>query len=162
MENRRIRINGQQQLDNAINAVKIIKADGTKEVIIKDFVRNRSLAQNNLMHMWRSDISNCTGESVKECRLRLIKAHMLPILLSSEEAKDDPIKQTVHKLRSAYKEGNQKDVEFVFNQYASLLSTKDLNVAQFTKMLNNIEIECSQQGIAIRYPSEYNIAMGVK
>lgn len=160
MINRKIRITDNARLNNAKAALALIPTDGTVEVVFRQYVKNRSLAQNNLLHMWRKDISTSTGENLSECRLRLAKTHMLPILLSSEEAKDRDIQLTILRLRNAYKVGHSGEVEFIFNQYMSLLSSKDLNVKQFAEFLTEIERECTEQEISLRRPEDYHFALG--
>jgi hypothetical protein len=162
MESRTIRIIDKSRLDNALAAARLVPLDGTVEIVIKNYIRNRSLSQNSLLHMWRSDISNCTGETIAEVRLRLNKAHMMPILLASQEPKDLVVLQTICKLRRAYTIGSKAEVEDISNQYISLLSSKDLNVKQFAGFLTCIENECGQQGIMIRRPDDFEWIMGRK
>ena len=159
MIDRKIRITDQTRLDNALSAVRLVPIDGTKEVTISDFKRSRSLSQNNLLHMWRMDISGVTGETIAEVRTRLSKTHMLPILLASESPKDRSIQLVVLNLRKAYKQGFQEESEYVFTQYLDRLSSKDLNVSQFAEYLTAIELECSQQQITIRRPDDYGFAI---
>ena len=159
MESRVIRITDEARLSNAKSALQLIPLDGTYEVCIRKYEKNRSYAQNRLLHMWRKDISDQTGESIKECRFRLCNTHMLPIVLGSEMEKDRDIHTTSFALREAYKSGSKKQSEFVFKQYVSLLSSKDLNVKQFADYLTEIERECTEQGISLRRPEEYHLAM---
>ncbi len=162
MNNRTIRILDEVRLNNAKAAIQLIPLDGSFEVVIRKYEKNRSLVQNSLLHMWRKDISDSTGESIKECRFRLAQSHMLPIVLASDLEKDRDIQLTILSLREAYKTGAKKQSEFVFRQYVSMLSSKDLNVKQFAEFLTNIERECTEQSISLRRPEDYYLDIGTR
>lgn len=101
------------------------------EVIVRPYVKSKSRQQENLAHMWYSQIANQAGwspEAVKDA----MKRRFLPII-------------TVP--------GPDGDVEI-------LTSTAGLKCKEYSDYLRNIELFAAEWGIDLTYPADYAWIMG--
>ena len=113
----------------------------------------RSIAQNNLLHMWLGEVAKHTGETKADEKDNAKKKYVHPILL-----RDDPgyaemwvsIRAVDPEHRQALRQGVLK-----------LIHTSDLKVKQFAEMLNEFERDWRMQGVNLTRPDDlYWEAMG--
>jgi hypothetical protein len=109
-------------------------ADGTIQVEIKPYKKDRSLAQNRLLHKWITIIANDLGYTVKEMK-NTFKVEFLGT--------------------DRYMVGTRVIIEPIH--------TSSLKVKEFTEFLRQIEQFAAENGIRLPFPDDqYYEALGVK
>ena len=121
----------QERKQNAINHILTLP-DGDKwEVVIQEYVKKRSAAQNRLYHMWKKPIAECCGYTLDEMH--------------------DELK---YSFIGSYTYTNRKGVE-----RERPLSTRSLSIPDFVILLNKIEDLAGKLKVTLPIPHDYNFAM---
>ena len=134
----------------ACTQINIQPEDGTREIIIRDYRKNRTLAQNNLMWMWLTQIANFIREEYGSVMLEEMGSVPTP-----EDLKDYFQRQLLG-FKTYAMPGNE--------DYADRVrGTSDLNTAEFTEFLNRIDVYAgSELGLKLPHPEDiWYEAMGV-
>lgn len=101
------------------------------QVIIKPYKKNRSLDQNNLLHMWIQAVANETGNDLETVKEYLRARYLSPV---SREWKE-PVTGKVSIVEAPR-------------------STTTLTVQEMTDFLNNIQQFALDNGIALPHPED--------
>ncbi len=109
--------------------------EGSHVVKIKPYIKDRSLAQNNLFHKWVDVIAKHIGYEADEMKSILKHKHL------------------------GYKYTTIKKTGEVIQE---LHETSKLDVKAFTELLEAIERDAARWGIPLPHPQDYYLAMGVK
>ena len=123
------------------------------KVTAETYKKNRSLAQNNLMWLWLTALSNflrqehgldCTPEDLK---YEFQKRHLG---MRTFDKMNTVILDKYWNAPGEYKENR-------------IIGTSEINTDQFTKFLNEIEIYANNAGLQLAHPEDlYYSAMGIK
>lgn len=131
---------GEQQKTAAMDAIREIHAFNNPLMVveIKEFVRNRTLAQNRLIHMWFGIIAKETGNDIEA-----IKAYYKQKFLGHE------FKHVVIR-RVGELAG---DFDLVDKIVSQLKSTADLTTKEMTEFCEKVEADASSElGIDLPHP----------
>jgi hypothetical protein len=101
-------------------------------VRVEPYKDKRSLEQNSLLHKWLQEIANQTGNSLEGVKEYIRSKYLAPVI---EDWKDP-------------KTGEFKILE-------KPRSTTSLGVKEMTILLNHVEQEAREFGVALSYPQEY-------
>ena len=121
---------------NAVNAVKNIRAEPLMSVEIKPYKKNRSLAQNRLYWMWINIFAQHINGSTSKESLEEIHTLFKVRFLGTEERFVDNKKLIIPK------------------------STRTLNTKEFTEYLQKLEMLAVELDLTLPYPTDYQYAMG--
>ncbi len=129
----------------------------TLEVIVRDHKKDRSLAQNSLMWMWITVVSNELGWTKNDVHEHFKKCHLVKIY----ERDNDGYSAMINAVRRVYSGGAKGDATAMFEHIVKLTSTTSATVKQFTEYLNDIEKDMTGKGIILPHPEDlYNNSMG--
>lgn len=136
-----------------------IEMEPLKEVIIREYKKDRTVAMNALYWVWNTYISEKTGETKDEVHERHKKDYLVRIY-----ERDNPeYAEMIQTIRNLYKDGHKKDAEYLHKQIVKLTSTTDANVSQFCEYLDDIEKGSIENKIPLPRPEDkYYEAMGIK
>lgn len=95
------------------------------------FVDKRSLAQNNLLHKWLTEIANETGNSMSDVKDHLKAKFLTPKTIQFKDPKTGEVLIT-----------------------EIIPSTSDLNLKEMSLFLNNVEQFAIDYGVALPYPED--------
>lgn len=118
-------LRNEQVKANCIEFISKLPAEPVMQVIIKPYVKKRSIDSNSLYWKWLEVFSEYTGYS-KDDMHDVFRARFLPV-----------IERTV------------KGIEL-----RELTSTTSLNTKQFSEYMKEIEILAVEMGIVLPYPDE--------
>lgn len=125
----------QIHLDNCINFLRKTVCDGRTCVEVKDYVKNRSDAQNRLYWAYMGVFAKETGDSKEMQHLNFAST-----LLGFDEV-------------PGMRQG--EEVVFIRPRHTSTLTTQE-----FTDYLRKIEMTAAKMGWRLPVPDDYNYAMG--
>ena len=128
------------------------------EVVIKEFQQDRTLAQNSLMWIWITLVSQEWGWTKNEVHKHFKRCMLVPIY----ERDDKGYAAMIQAVRKVHQEGFKKEAKEMSGEIVKLTSTTKAKVKQFTEYLKEIEREMIGKGIVLPHPEDYRIAMGIK
>jgi len=129
------------------------------EVTVKEYHKDRTLAQNRLYWDWVTVISNELGLTKEDEHKDLKKRMLVPIY----ERDDESYAAMIQAVRKVHKLGHHQEAKDLADKIVDLTSTTDASVKQFTEYLNEIERDMMGKGIALPHPEDrYYTAMGIK
>lgn len=122
--------------------------DDVLEVIVRPYKKNRSLAQNNLLWMWLTEIANFIREEYGAVMMEQMGSVPTP-----EDLKDYFQRQFL-----GFKAYPLPDIKYCAER---VRGTSDLNTKEFSEFLNRIDIYAgSELGLKLSHPEDlYQEAM---
>lgn len=140
MKQKRILLQGRGQVELIATVLGNLELDGSIEVIIRDYKKDRSFEQNRLYWKWLGIIaaeSEDTSASMHEfCKRKFL----VPILAT---------KKPFYDLLMVVARGGTEDDR---KELAKVISTTRLTVKQFTEYLNEIEKHAASLSIVLPQP----------
>lgn len=124
------------------DAIKGIDLKKPHSVEVKEYRKNRSLAQNRLMWMWVNEIAEHCGYNPEE----------------AAQALDVPSPDDIHEMFKQRLLGTVKR-EILGDSYQVARSTTQLTTAEFTDYLSRIETAAAMLQITLTKPDDYRFAM---
>jgi len=121
----------QERKSNCLEYIKSLPHDGTICVEVKEYIKNRTTAQNRTMWMWYNDITSGTGTTPESLHREMKIRHL----------------------------GVTKEI-ISGNLIIEPKSTKRLGVQKMTEFLEAVQALAVQLDIKIRIPDDYGYAMG--
>ncbi len=145
--------------NRAVEIVSRLNLDKPQEVEIREWKKNRSVAQNSLLWKWLTVIAAELGESKDEVHERYKEKLLVPIL-----RRDDPdFAAMIGSVNAVHASGMKAEAMALKKEIVRLTSTTQMNVRQFTEYLNDIELDARNLGIILPHQEDlYNDAMGRK
>lgn len=143
--------------NRAVEIVSRLNLDKPQEVEIREWKKNRSVAQNSLLWKWLTVIAAELGESKDEVHERYKEKLLVTIL-----RRDDPdFAAMIGSVNAVHASGMKSEAMALKKEIVRLTSTTQMNVHQFTEYLNDIELDARNLGIILPHPEDlYNDAMG--
>ena len=133
----KVHLIGPDQLGYVLGVIAAQELDGSIEVVVRQYKKSRSLAQNNLLHYWVGDISKQVFESQgRQIAPEWFKEYFKTLFLGQEttEIKGKSITMT--------------------------RSTAKLKTGEFSELLDRIDHYCNDEwGIRLPHPDYYDEAM---
>ena len=143
--------------ETAIRLIESMPLEPLHQVEIREYHKDRTLAQNSLMWYWITIIAGERGEIKDDIHCEYKKKYLVPIF-----ERDDPeYAKMIQAVRDVQKAGMQTEARHLADQIVKLTSTTDADVKQFTEYLNDMEHGANKQGIPLPHPEDrYYEAMG--
>lgn len=143
MKNRRIIIRGAEQRALVSEILSNVEQDGTVEVLIRPYHKDRSYEQNRLYWKWIGVIiDELESEDTKKSIHEAFKHMFLVPLLSRDSERFFNLMKIVNE------QGTKEDQ----TELISALSTTRLSVKQMTEYLNEIEKHAASLSIVLPQP----------
>lgn len=133
-----IREGDEDRRNRAVEFLRMLKLGRDMQVEIREYRRDRSLAQNRLMWMWHTIIGKELGYDPEEIH-DMVKVRVLGVE------------------RKSVQSDHGEMVELIVPK-----STAKLKVAEMTKFLEAVELLASSLGIVLPHPDIYDVAFGKK
>lgn len=153
-----IRIISEETRRRAVTIIAALPADGSQEIVVREYKDKRSEAQRGLYWIWITHIAGETGEPKIDVHRRMKKTHLIPIYMADP---DSGMAETVATIREVHAQGMKKQAKLLADKVVDLVSTNDADVKQFTEYLNEIERESISRGIYLVHPEDiWREAMG--
>ena len=128
------------------------------EVIIREYRKDRTLAQNSLYWMWITLLAGELGETKEDMH----DHYKGKILVHIYERDDTEYAAMIEAVRKVHKAGMKDEAKCLADMIVDLTSTTRANVEQFTEYLNDIEKDAIGKGIVLPHPEDrYYDAMGI-
>lgn len=145
--------------NRAVEIVSRLNLDKPQEVEIREWKKNRSVAQNSLLWKWLTVIAAELGESKDEVHERYKEKLLVPILRRD----DSDFAAMIISVNAVHASGMRAEALALKKEIVRLTSTTQMNVHQFTEYLNDIEIDARNLGIILPHPEDlYNDALGIR
>lgn len=143
--------------NRAVEIVSRLNLDKPQEIEVREWKKNRSVAQNSLLWKWLTVIAAELGESKDEVHERYKEKLLVPIL-----RRDDPdFAAMIVSVNAVHASGMKDEAMALKREIVRLTSTTQMNVHQFTEYLNDIELDARNLGIILPHPEDlYNDALG--
>lgn len=143
--------------NRAVEIVSRLNLDKPQEVEIREWKKNRSVAQNSLLWKWLTVIAAEFGESKDEVHERYKEKLLVPILRRD----DSDFAAMIGSVNAVHASGMKAEAMALKKEIVRLTSTTQMNVHQFTEYLNDIELDARNLGIILPHPEDlYNDALG--
>lgn len=150
----------QRNIDFAIDRIRNVDMSKPHVVTIKEYSPTRSEAQNKIYWLWLRTIGDQVGLTKDELHMKFKARYVLPVLLADGEEETTEINDAV---RVIWQAGlKEQAIIAKRNMIRKTVSTTKLNVKQFTEYLREIEGYARDGQIALPYPDDYKMAMGIK
>lgn len=129
------KINGFAEIGSLVGRINELLAEGKSPyVAIQEEARDRSQAQNRLMHKWISDIAKSTGHSIVEEAGRIKYTYFVPMMSYAEDQEAVAAQWVIKDLEKRL--GYERIVKLLGLSVIS--STRHLSVKHFEEALNNM------------------------
>jgi hypothetical protein len=130
------------------------------EVIVQEKKEDRTAAQNSLMWLWITLITEeWEGWEKNDVHEYFKKTHLVPIY-----ERDEPeFAAMINAVRKVYTDGHQVEAKTMEKHIVRMTSTTGATKEQFTEYLKDIEKDMISRGIPLPHPEDrYYSAMGIK
>lgn len=150
----------QRNIDFAIDQIRRVDLSKVHVVTIKEYSPKRSEAQNKIYWLWCRTLGDQIGMTKDEMHIEFKGRYVLPVLLTEGDEETTEMNEAI---KVVWQAGlKQQAITAKRNMIRHTVSTTKLTVKQFTVFLNDIEQYARDGQIALPYPPEYDLAMGIK
>lgn len=131
-------IRGERQIKLVYEVLGMGPLDGSIEVVIKPYKKNRSYEQQKGYFVWLAYIGEHTGSTKEELHENYKRKFLIHILAEDDEA--------FYSLLQVIANGGTEDDR---KRFVRELSTTKLNTKQFARYMSEIESHANSMGIAL-------------
>lgn len=136
-----------------------LEMEPLKEVIIREYNKDRTLDQNSLYWYWLTHIAEKRGETKDALHFYYKEKFLVNIF----ERDDKEYAAMIQTIRNIWKQGGKQDAELLHKNIVRLTSTTDANLKQFKEYLTDIEHDSISKGLPLPHKEDiYYSAMGIK
>jgi hypothetical protein len=146
----RIIITSEELRNRAFEVLSALPLVPVHEIDIREYKKDRSVAQNRTLWLWLSIIGNELGESKEE----LHEKYKDKFLVNIFERDNQDYAEMVGSLRNVYRHGLKDEAVALRRRIVALTSTTTATVAQMQEYLQNIERDAANLGIRLPCPEE--------
>lgn len=150
-------IRDEKVIENLVSFLQALPEKPVVEVVIRDHKKDRTAAQNSLMWLWITVISNEFGLTKEEQHKELKRRLLVPIY----ERDDQEYAAMINTIRKLYTDGYKEESLLLHDQIVKLTSTTKADVEQFAEYLTEIERDMIGKGIYLPHREDYEYAMMV-